>query len=207
MQVVLSPEVELAGRDAGDVCSGLISLPKNPHFFADRGVRGPVLVMSVVSVTRGIESRLARMCDVVVVSSWTSAVSGRSMVSKSGMTIISRDDFASGDENSAEIIEDMELLTECPGLTVLALSDDTIESGRGIVSTLSENATRTRLAGREVTDLSSGLIVVSIEEAVAVGSCCSTEGDVGAEAPPFLILGSGLRIMLRSWQDMAADLR
>lgn len=182
---VLSPEVELAGRDAGDVCSEVFSLPKKPHFFADCGVRGPVLVTSLVSVRRGKELRFPRTWDVAELSSWCSVVRGRSRVSKSGITMSSRDEFGFGDENSAEIIEDMELLTECPGFTVLALSDETIESGRGIVSTLSENATRTRLVGREVTEVSSVITVASIEEVVSVASCFSAEGDVGAEAPPF----------------------
>ena len=83
------------------------------------------------------------------------------------------------------------------------------------MSTKSENPTRLRFKGlaggvtlsESSCPLLAFWIAESRESANGEGVCSSVEGDVGAETPPLESEGSGFNIMLKSWQDIAADLR
>lgn len=203
----------LVGRDLGDDSPEIGSWPKKPHFFADLGVEGVDAGEVTDSASRGIELRLGGNSRLGVSSERGSAVRGRlSVAFEFEVGASPRLSFGGGEE-PADMIEDIELVTEWPCLTVLALSDETTDKGRGMISTKSENPTRLRLRGLAL-GLGSALRAElaackaeSRESWKGEALCTSVEGDVGAETPPFEREVSGFRIILKSWQDMAADLR
>jgi hypothetical protein len=155
------PEDALVGRDFGDDSPEPVG-PKNDHFFADRGVDGVGLEAAATSESRGRDERLLGVGSSALDTSWSkigSAVRGRPDTTLL-LRIIPRFSFEAGEDEETEMIEDIEFDTEWLGLTVLALSLLTKESGLGIICTWSEKSTRFRLNVLLV-GLSSGLAAAS----------------------------------------------
>lgn len=125
----------LVGRDFGDDSPECASTPKNDHFFIDLGVVGEGKPAAAASDSRGREPRrLGAGVSGDIDRSRSrigSAVRGRV---SDPLLLGARPLFSfEGGEVVPDMIDDIELVTECPGLTVEAESDETIESGRGMI--------------------------------------------------------------------------
>jgi hypothetical protein len=130
-----------------------------------------------------------------------------------------------------DITDDMLPETECPGraVTVLDVSLDTKDNGRGMNSKVSEKPTRFRACGLAMdsdcgTGGSASLLVVSLfvsvtgdfavsgSDGAAFGTGNSSlsgsiAGLAGALLPRKFWLGEGRMMEARSWLEIAADLR
>lgn len=109
--------------------------------------------------------------------------------------------------------EDMLLLTECPRIVDIErpVSDEIVDSGRGMISTFSEKPTRGRDAGlvgdpsRSEADADSSSLLAG---SVAGRSTAGWSNGVDGKLELSLGVGSvGSIMFLTSWLDRAADRR
>ncbi len=145
--VSFATDEALVGRDLGDDSPEFVSWPKKDHFFADLGVGGEGRPAAAVSDNKGREPRLRGAGRLGKIERSRSKI-GSAVLGRVSLTLLlgarPRFSFEGGDD-APDIIEDIELDTEWPGLTVDAESDDTRERGLGIICTSSENPTRVLL--------------------------------------------------------------